>query len=124
MKGVIWVYYKKEDSIEYRFQIDGIKRGVYTKVLDPIFKEWHTASVGYNHKLSTETVIYSGSFPSENDMFDWVKKTIEFPTIYTKCDPKCTTKVLVKDKNEVKNVKKPKATKPTKTGGLRKSSKT
>lgn len=123
MKGAIWVYHKKENDIEYRFQIDGIKRGVYTKVLDPIFKEWQNVASGYNNKNSTETMIYSGSFPTEEAMIDWVKKTIEFPTIYNKCNAKCTVKVLVKDKNEVKNVKKSKPTKPAKTGGLRKGNK-
>ena len=123
MHGVIWIYHRRKEDIEYRFQIDGIKRGLYTKVLDPIFKDWHTASTGYNHKKSTETVIYSGSFPTEEAMIEWVQKTIDFPTTYNKCNAKCTTKVLVKDKNEVKNAKKPKATKPAKAGGLRKSKK-
>lgn len=116
MKGTVWVYHKTKEGIEYRFQINGIRRGAYTKVLDPIFKGWHNVASGYNHKDLTEVMIYSGSFPSEDDMIKWVKKTVEFPTVYSKCDSKCTIKILVKDKNEVKND----AKKRVKAGTIRK----
>ena len=120
MKGSIWIYHKRKDNIEYRFQVDGIKRGAYTKVLDPIFKQWHNVAEGYNHKTSTETMIYSGSFPDEEQMIEWVKKTIEFPTIYNKCNARCTEKVLVENKDEVVDVVK----KTTRSGTVRKSKST
>ena len=117
MKGSIWIYSKNKEENNYRFQVDGIKRGAYTKTLDPAFKGWKEVGNGVNYKNSTETLIYSKSFSSDEEMITWVKSTINFPTIYNKCNAKCTTKVLVEDKTlEKKDV-----TKLTKAGKLRKS---
>ena len=103
MKGSVWAYIKRKDSVEYRFQIDGIKRGNYTKVIDPIFKDWKEIASGVNYKQATETLIYEKQFTSDDEMISWVKNRVEFPTIFNKCNAKCTIKVLVADKNEVKD---------------------
>jgi hypothetical protein len=110
MKGSIWAYYKNKDSVEYRFQIDGIKRGVYTKIIDPKFKDWREVGSGVNYKQSTETLIFSKHFSSEDEIIKWVKTTIDFPTTLKSCNTRCTVKVLVgsevDDKNECKKEKK------------------
>jgi hypothetical protein len=123
MKGAVWIYAKNKDNVEYRFQVDGLKRGVYTKIIDPVFKDWHQVGTGYNYKESTETLIFSKPFTSEDDMILWVKNTVSFPTIYNKCNAKCTIKVLVADKNEVKDASSKRATKvkSTTSGTVRKS---
>lgn len=116
MKGSIWLYAKNKEGGDYRFQIDGLKHGVYTKTIDPIFKGWNQVASGVNYKNSTETLILSKSFASDEEMITWVKDSIKFPTTYSKCNAKCTVKVLVEDKNEVTDnvskttrAKKPKA---------------
>lgn len=103
MKGSIWVYSKSKDSIQYYFQVDGIKRGAFTKVIDPVFKEWKEVGSGVNYKKSTETLIFTKPFMSDEEMISWVKKTVEFPTTFSKCTARCANKVLVEDKKEVKN---------------------
>ena len=116
MKGSIWAYVRDKDSVEYRFQVDGIKRGVYTKVIDPVFKDWKEVGSGVNYKKATETLIFSRYFSSEDEVIKWVKSTIEFPTVFNSCRGRCTVKVLVADKNEVKNEKS-----TTKSRAVRKS---
>ena len=125
MKGSVWAYLRQKDSVEYRFQIDGIKRGVYTKVIDPTFKDWKEVGSGVNYKKATETLIFSRYFSSEDEVIQWVKSTIEFPTVFNSCRAKCTVKVLVADKDEVKNVSTKRATKAAtpKSGTVRKSKK-
>ena len=105
MKCSVWSVGKVEESIDYRFQVTGIVRGNYSKILDPIFKSFKEVGSGYNIKAKSETVIYSKIFTCEKEMTDWVKTNITFPTVYDKCNQKCTTKILVKDKKEVKIVK-------------------
>lgn len=111
MKGSIWLYAKNKEENDYRFQIDGLKHGVYTKTIDPIFKDWKQVASGVNYKNSTETLILSKSFASDEEMISWVKDSIKFPTTYSKCNAKCTVKVLVEEKNEVIDGK----SKPTKS---------
>lgn len=111
MKGSVWAYLRNKDSVEYRFQIDGIKRGVYTKVIDPVFKDWKEVGSGVNYKKSTETLIFSRYFSSEEEVIQWVKSAVEFPTVFNSCRTKCTVRVLVADKNEVKNVSNKRTTK-------------
>lgn len=125
MKGSVWVYSKNKDGVEYRFQIDGIKRGVYTKVIDPAFKDWKEVGSGVNYKKSTETLIFSKPFMSDEEMIKWVKTTVSFPTTFNSCHARCTVKVLVADENEVKNASSKRTTKdPTpKSGAVRKSKK-
>jgi len=120
MKGAIWIYNKSKNGVEYRFQVDGIKRGVYTKVIDPVFKDWKEVGSGINYKKSTETLIFSKNFSSDDEIFKWVKSTINFPTVFNSCNARCSVKVLVADESEESNGsdKKPKT---TKSGGLRKS---
>jgi len=103
MKGFVWKYLKTKDEVFYRFQVDGIKRGAFTKIIDPVFKDWKEVGSGFNSKKSCETLIFTRSFLSEDEMIEWVKSKVEFPTVYNKCNAKCTTKVLVKEKNEVKD---------------------
>jgi hypothetical protein len=114
MKGSIWLYAKNKEGGDYRFQIDGLKHGVYTKTIDPIFKGWNQVASGVNYKNSTETLILSKSFASDEEMISWVKDSIKFPTTYSKCNAKCTVKVLVEDKSEVVGVI-AKVTKPKKS---------
>ncbi len=121
MKGSIWLDRKLSDtSSEYRFQVSGIKKGAYTKILDPTFKTWKEVGTGYNNKDSTELVIYSKAFSSDDEMYSWVKTNITFHTVYDKCNVRCTTKILVPQKEEVEDVKatKPRAKKVTKNRGL------
>jgi len=103
MKGSVWAYVRDKDSVEYRFQVDGITRGVYTKVIDPVFKDWREVGSGVNYKKSTETLIFSRYFSSEDEVIKWVKSSIQFPTVFNSCRAKCTVKVLVADKDEGKN---------------------
>ena len=125
MKGSIWVYSKSEGAIKYYFQVDGIKRGNFTKVIDPVFKGWTEIASGVNYKQATETLIFSKPFTSDDEMISWVKSMVTFPTTYNKCNAKCTVKVLVADKDEVKNVSKRTAKDPApKSGTVRKSKKT
>lgn len=122
MKGSVWAYLKEKDSVEYRFQVDGIKRGVYTKVIDPVFKDWKEVGSGVNYKKATETLIFSRNFSSEDEVIKWVKSTIEFPTIFNSCRARCIAKVLVADKDEVKNASTKRSAKATapKSGTVRK----
>lgn len=122
MKGSVWAYLKEKDSVEYRFQIDGIKRGVYTKVIDPAFKDWKEVGSGVNYKKATETLIFSRCFSCEDEVIQWVKSTIEFPTTFNSCRAKCTVKVLVADKDEIKNASTKRSAKATtsKSGTVRK----
>lgn len=125
MKGSIWIYSKSKDGIRFFFQVDGIKRGNYTKTINPTFKGWKEVSTGYNYKNATETLIFSKPFSSDEEMINWVKHTVEFPTVYNKSDAKNTIKVLVADKNEVKNASAKRATKApvAESGTVRKSKK-
>jgi hypothetical protein len=113
MKGSIWLYVKEKEANNYRFQIDGLKHGLYTKTIDPIFKGWEQVGSGVNYKNSTETLILSKSFASDEEMIMWVKDSIKFPTTYSKCNAKCTVKVLVEDTSEELN-EPPKITKQKK----------
>lgn len=103
MNGYVWLNLKFKDKNEYRFQVDGIKRGHYTKILDPIFKGWKEVGNGYNYKKGTEIVIYARVFSSDEEMIQWVKEKVIFPTIYKKCNAKCTTKVLIENSKEGNN---------------------
>ena len=103
MIGSVWVIESKDKGFDCRFQVDGIKRGDYTKTITPVFKGWREVASGYNYKKNVEVIIYAKTFASEREMLKWVKEKVTFHTTYTKCDQKCTTKTLIEEKSEVKD---------------------
>jgi len=99
MKATVWAYIKTKDKTDYRIQIDGIKKGAYTKILDPTFKGWKEVASGFNYKNQTELTVYSRPFISDDEMITWVKAHVPFSAVYS--NTRNVIKVLVEDK-EVK----------------------
>jgi len=96
MKATVWAYIKMKDKTDYRIQIDGIKKGAYTKILDPTFKDWKEVASGFNYKNKTELTVYSRPFGSDDEMITWVKTHVPFSAVYS--NARNTIKVLVEDK--------------------------